>query len=61
MGRRISVEVAQFYLGLPSNETVPQLPKRLKGFERVDLAPGQSSQVKLSLGPRSLLREDQQA
>jgi beta-glucosidase len=45
-------EVAQLYLSTP---TVPGAPRRsLKGFERVELAPGEAKTVRFSLSPRDL-------
>ena len=40
-------EVAELYLGFPSTAGVPQPPKPLKGFERVELKPGQTGHVHL--------------
>jgi beta-glucosidase len=42
--------VAQVYLGLPASAGEP--PKRLVDWEKVQLAPGQSRTVTLSLEPR---------
>ncbi|MBV9124008.1 MAG: fibronectin type III-like domain-contianing protein, partial [Planctomycetes bacterium] len=53
-GQRAGAEVAQLYVGLPSLPKVPQPPRQLKGFRRVELDPGQSVQVKIPLNARSL-------
>ncbi len=53
-GDRAGAEVAQLYLGLPSLPDVPQPPRALKGFRRVELASGQSARVKFVLDARSL-------
>ena len=53
-GQRAGAEVAQLYLGLPSLPNVPEPPRELKGFRRVELAPGQSAPVTFSLDARSL-------
>ena len=48
-GSRAGAEVAELYLGFPSTAAVPQPPKQLKGFERVELKPGQTGHVHLVL------------
>ncbi len=48
-GHRAGAEVAQLYLGFPSSAAVPEPPKQLKGFERVELKPGQTRHVTLKL------------
>jgi beta-glucosidase len=48
-GRRAGTDVAQVYLGLPASTGEP--PKRLVGFERVTLAPGQTKIVDVTLDP----------
>ena len=50
IGRRAGSEVAQVYLGLPASSGEP--PKRLVAWEKVQLAPGQSRTVTLSLEPQ---------
>ncbi len=53
-GKRAGAEVAQLYLGMPSTSNIPQPPLQLKGFQRVDLAPGQSVHVSITLNARAL-------
>lgn len=53
-GHRAGAEVAQLYLGLPSLPNVPEPPRELKGFRRVELAAGQSARVAFSLDARAL-------
>ncbi len=52
-GSRAGADVAQLYVGDPS-ATVPRPVKELKGFERVNLAPGATRHVTLKLNRRSL-------
>ena len=49
-GVRTGAEVAQVYLGLPASAGEP--PKRLVAWEKVQLDPGQSRTVTLSLEPQ---------
>ncbi|MGW5717066.1 glycoside hydrolase family 3 C-terminal domain-containing protein [Amycolatopsis sp. NPDC003865] len=49
-GRRAGAEVAQLYLGFPAAAGEP--PRQLKGFSRVELAPGQSRRVTIHLDAR---------
>ena len=49
-GSRAGAEVAQVYLGLPASAGEP--PKRLVAWEKVQLDPGQSRTVTLSLEPQ---------
>jgi beta-glucosidase len=53
-GDRAGAEVAQLYVNLPSLPKVPQPPRQLKGFRRVELEAGQSAEVTISLDARSL-------
>jgi beta-glucosidase len=53
-GARTGAAVPQLYVGLPSLPGVPEPPAQLKGFEKVELAPGQSSNVSFPLDMRSL-------
>ena len=51
-GALAGTEVAQLYLGFPASAGEP--PRVLRGFERVSLAPGESRQVTITLGPQEL-------
>ncbi len=53
-GSRAGAEVAELYLGFPSTATVPEPPKQLKGFERVELRPGQTAHVQIVLDRSSI-------
>ena len=48
-GNRVGSEVAQMYLGDPAAAGEP--PRQLKGFQKVNLSPGQSAQVHFTLTP----------
>jgi beta-glucosidase len=50
-GKRRGAEVAQVYLGLPSDAGEP--PKRLVAFRKVWLEPGQSTTVRMTIDPRA--------
>jgi beta-glucosidase len=49
-GSRAGGEVAQVYLGLPASANEP--PKRLVAWEKVQLDPGQSRTITISLEPQ---------
>src|SRR5579863_7895293 len=51
-GSRAGTEIAQIYAGLPSSASEP--PKRLVGWSRVKLNPGESKDVMVELDPLSL-------
>ena len=51
-GARAGTEVAQLYLGFPAVAGEP--PHVLRGFERVSLAPSESREVTITLGPQKL-------
>ncbi|MET8851287.1 glycoside hydrolase family 3 C-terminal domain-containing protein [Amycolatopsis sp. NPDC004625] len=51
-GTRAGADVVQLYVGQPSGNGEP--PKQLKGFKKVQLSPGQSTQVSFPLTPRDL-------
>lgn len=53
-GARPGTEVPQVYLGPAAESPVPMPPQSLAGFERIELAPGQSRQVSIHVSPRSL-------
>ena len=48
-GKRGGTEIAQVYASLPSGTGEP--PKRLVGWDRVELAPGQSKTVTVNVEP----------
>jgi len=50
-GSRAGAEVAQVYLGLPASTGEP--PKRLVGWAKVELEPGETKEVSVSLDPNS--------
>jgi beta-glucosidase len=50
-GTRAGADVTQLYLGFPTASGEP--PAQLKGFKRVDLAPGQAERVSIDLDARS--------
>jgi beta-glucosidase len=52
-GSRIGDAVPELYVSLPSRPGVPEPPWQLKGFEKVELAPGQSERVTMPLDPRT--------
>ena len=52
VGDREGAEVVQLYIGFPARSGEP--PRQLKGFRRVDLAPGKSRTVSFMLAPRML-------
>ena len=51
-GSRAGAEVSEVYLGLPASANEP--PKRLVAWEKVQLDPGQSCTVTVSLEPKSM-------
>jgi len=53
VGKRRGAEVAQLYVG-DRHAPVPRPPKELKGFAKVDLAPGETKRVQLALDRRAL-------
>jgi beta-glucosidase len=53
-GSRAGAEIAELYLGLPSSVAVPEPPKELKGFEKVQLKPGETGHVHLVLDKDSI-------
>jgi beta-glucosidase len=52
-GARTGWAVPELYVSLPSLAGVPEPPLQLKGFDKLELAPGQSQRVSMSLDPRS--------
>ncbi|HVV18159.1 MAG TPA: glycoside hydrolase family 3 C-terminal domain-containing protein [Pseudonocardiaceae bacterium] len=51
-GHRAGADVVQLYLGEPASATEP--PKQLKGFQKVELRPGQTKHVTFSLDTRDV-------
>jgi len=51
-GSRAGAEIAQVYASLPASAGEP--PKRLVGWSKVELKPGESKQVELSIDPKYL-------
>jgi beta-glucosidase-like glycosyl hydrolase len=56
VGARAASEVAQLYIGDPASAGEP--PKRLQGFQRVTLNPGQSQRVTFTVAPSDLATWD---
>jgi beta-glucosidase len=52
-GARTGWAVPQIYVSLPSLPGVPQPPRQLKGFAKVELSPGQSQRVMMPLDARA--------
>jgi beta-glucosidase len=52
-GSRSGYAVPELYVSLPSLPGLPEPPWQLKGFAKVQLAPGQSGEVSMPLDPRS--------
>jgi len=51
-GKRAGAEIAQVYVGLPASTNEP--PKRLVAWDRVQLAPGETKTVSLTIDPLHL-------
>ena len=51
-GKRAGAEIAQVYVGLPTAAQEP--PKRLVGWEKVQLAPSESKTVTVKIEPKFL-------
>ena len=51
-GNRVAAEVAELYVG-DSHASVPRPVKELKGFAKVDLKPGETLRVTLTLDRRA--------
>jgi beta-glucosidase len=56
-GSRAGADVAQVYVA-ESDPKVPRPPHELKGFTRIELAPGESKLVSLTLNPRAFTYYD---
>jgi beta-glucosidase len=52
-GNRRGIAVPQLYLSLPSTNAVPEPPKALKGFGRIELAPEKTKRVRFGLDKRA--------
>lgn len=59
LGSRAGLDTPQVYVGLPAGTN--EVPRRLAGFEKVSLQPGQSQTVTVSIDPRLLAIFDTQA
>lgn len=57
-GKRQGGEVAQVYLGLPTTRDLPQAPKKLAGFSKVELRPGESRHIRIPIEGRDLASWD---
>ncbi|HTB57157.1 MAG TPA: glycoside hydrolase family 3 C-terminal domain-containing protein [Polyangia bacterium] len=53
IGKRRGAEIAQLYVG-DRHAPVPRPPKELKGFAKIELAPGETKRVQLLLDRRAL-------
>jgi beta-glucosidase len=53
-GTREGVEIPQVYVGPPADARAPMAVKKLVGFDRVSLAPGQSRQITVHVDARGL-------
>ena len=58
-GSRAGAEIAQVYAALPANAGEP--PKRLVGWSKVQLGPGESKRVELTIDPKYLSIFDETA
>jgi beta-glucosidase len=52
IGQRAGADVVELYVGMPASTGEP--PRQLKGFAKVDLAPGAATVVSFTLGPAAL-------
>jgi beta-glucosidase len=52
-GKVEGAAIAQVYVALPSSSVVPQPPKQLKAFQKVQIAPGKTAHVRLTLNDRA--------
>ena len=53
-GSRPGVSVPQLYVGLPSSKEVPQPPRKLAGFTRLEIPAGRTQHATINLDSRSL-------
>jgi beta-glucosidase len=59
-GQRAGTDVAQVYVG-DAHAKVPRPPKELKGFARVELRPGETKTLTVSLAARAFTYYDEGA
>jgi beta-glucosidase len=52
-GNRRGAEVVELYVGIPSTRALPEPPKQLQGFERLQLNPGETASAHFELAARS--------
>jgi beta-glucosidase len=52
-GQRAGAEVAELYVGFPSSTAVSEPPEQLKGFEKLQLRPGESGHAHVLLSARA--------
>jgi hypothetical protein len=52
-GSRKGSAVPEVYLGMPNSKEVPQPPHQLKGYDKLELSPGQSRRVAIPLDDRA--------
>lgn len=57
-GKRAGAEVAQLYIGKPGSDALPEPLEELVGFQKVELQPGETRHVHLTLDARSLAHWD---
>lgn len=60
VGSRRGKEAVQLYVAPPKNGSVRRPPKELKGFEKIELAPGQSGTVCFTLDQRAFSYYEEQ-
>jgi len=53
-GSVAGAEVVQLYVHLPGSDSIPQPPKQLKGFKKVELQPGRKTRVEFTLDEKAL-------
>jgi beta-glucosidase len=52
-GKVSGAEIVQLYLGHHGSDAIPQVPKQLKGFKKVELKPGQKASLQFKLDARA--------
>lgn len=53
-GNRVGKHVIQLYIGYPNTDNFPSPPKQLRGFNKVEIEPNQSTQVSFDILTRDL-------